>query len=238
VNNLTSDFKLDVGAAGAEFPRQKAFYVAVDSGRDQFTGTLLAGTYTLRSWIDDVTPPRVRLLTARVAAGRPTIVARVTDGGSGVDPLSLTFGYRKVLVAASAYDPATGIAVLPLPAAAPALKAGTLRARVRASDFQEAKNVNTAGTTIFPNTRFANVRLRVVDGPAVTWIRATCTRLVVAASSTKRIREVRFTGIGETRRGSFGLYSLRWHGKAPRTIRAVVVDAAGRTASAPMRACH
>jgi minor extracellular serine protease Vpr len=237
VNSLTADFKLDVGAAGAAFPRQQAFYVAVDSGRDQFTGKLLAGRYTLRSWIDDVTPPRVRLLTTRVAAGRPTIVARVTDAGSGVDPLSLTLGYRKVLVGASAYDPDTGIAVLPLPASSPALRPGVQRARIRAADLQETKNVNTAGTNIFPNTRFADVKLRVVDGPAVTWITATCTRLVVAASSTRRIGQVRFAGVGATRRGSSGLYSLRWHGTRAETIEAVAVDAAGRTARARIRAC-
>jgi minor extracellular serine protease Vpr len=237
VNNLTSDFKLDIGAAGVEFPRQQAFYVSLDSGRDQFTGQLLAGSYTLRFWIDDVTPPRVRLLTTRVAAGRPTIVARVRDAGAGVDPLSLTLGYKKILVGAAAYDPETGLAVLPLPAAAPALVAGTTRARVRAADFQEAKNVNTSGSSIFPNTRVANVPIHVVNGPAITWLGATCTRLLVTASSTKRIREVRFEGVGVVRRATLGLYSKRWHGKHARTIRAVVVDAAGRTASSSVRAC-
>jgi len=235
VNNLTADFKVDVGAAGASFPRQQAFYVAVDSGRDQFSGKLLAGPYTLRAWIDDVTPPTVRLLTARVAAGRPTLVVRVTDAGSGVDPLSLTLGYRKVLLGAAAYDATTGNAVVPLPAAAPALRPGTTRAQIRAADFQEAKNVNTSGGTIFPNTRFAKVRIHVVNGPAVTWVEASCTRLTVAASSTKRIREVRFAGVGTVRRGSNGLYSIRRRSKGSGTVRATAVDAAGRTASALTR---
>jgi len=207
----------------------------VDSGRDQFTGQLLAGSYTLRSWIDDVTPPRVRLLTTRVAAGRPTIVARVRDAGAGVDPLSLTLGYKKVLVGAAVYDPDTGLAVLPLPAAAPALVAGTTRARVRAADFQEAKNVNTSGSSIFPNTRIANVPIHVVNGPAITWLGATCTRLLVTASSTKRIREVRFAGVGTVRRGSNGLYSIRRRSKGSGTVRATAVDVAGRTASALTR---
>ena len=55
--------------------------------------------------------------------------------------------------------------------------------------------------------------------------------------STKRIREVRFEGVGVVRRATLGLYSKRWHGKHARTIRAVVVDAAGRTASSSVRAC-
>src|SRR2546430_13544223 len=39
-------------------------------------------------------PPVARVLTLRVAAGRPTIVARVLDAKSGVDPLSLTIAYN------------------------------------------------------------------------------------------------------------------------------------------------
>jgi minor extracellular serine protease Vpr len=238
VNNLTPDFKLDLGAAGVEFPLQKAYYVAVDSSRDQFTGRLAAGKYTLRAWINDVTPPAVRLLTTRVAAGRPTIVLRVTDRGSGVDPTSLTLGYAQVLVGASNYNPDTGIALLPLPATAPALHPGATRARVRAADYQEAKNVNTSGADLFPNTRFANVRLHVVAGPAITWVEATCSRLAVMASSTTRILAVRFAGAGLARRGRFGLYTLSRHAQRATTIRAVVVDTAGRTASATARACH
>jgi minor extracellular serine protease Vpr len=238
VNNLTADFKVDLGAAGAEFPRQKAYYVAVDAGRDQFSGRLLAGSYTLRAWVNDVTPPTVRLLTARVAAGRPTIVLRVTDAGAGVDPVSLVFGYRGRVVGAAEYDPDTGLAVIPLPREAPPLEAGTTRARLRAADFQEAKNVNTAGSNIFPNTRFARVQIRVVDGPALTWLRASCTRLLVAASSTKRVLLVRVAGIGTLRHGRDGLYSLRWHASGARRLRATVVDASGRNASATIRACH
>jgi hypothetical protein len=238
VNNLTDDFKTDVGAAGAEFPRPKTYYVALDSGRDPFSGKLAAGAYTLRSWIDDVTPPRVRLLTTRVAAGRPSIVVRITDAGAGVDPLSLTLGYRKALVGAAEYDRETGVAVLPLTSAAPALAPGTTRARVRASDFQETKNVNTSGSNIYPNTRFASIRIRVVAGPTVTWLERSCARLLVAASSTRPIRSVRFVGVGAARRGAYGLWSRRWHGRGARTIRVRVTDAAGRTAGVTARACH
>ncbi len=56
----------------AIFPRQQRFYVAVDSGRDPFTGNARsAGRYLLNSWVNDVTPPFVQLITQRVAAGRP-----------------------------------------------------------------------------------------------------------------------------------------------------------------------
>jgi len=238
VNNLSARFKDDAGAAGVELPRAQAYYVAVDAPRDPFTGKLLAGTYTLRSWIDDVTPPTVRLLTTRVSAGRPTIVLRATDAGSGVDPRSLTIGFKGVLVGAADYDPVTGLAVVPLPRGAPALAAGTTRARIRVSDFQETKNVDTSGPSIFPNTRFARTRLTVVEGPTVTWLQAGCSRLLVAAASTKRVREVRFFANGHAiavvRRGRSGLYRTAWRGGRA-SLRAVVVDASGRRADAETR---
>ena len=89
VNELMYDFHVDLGTAGASFPKVQRFYVVVDSGSDPFTHRPLPGGYVLRSWVNDVRPPKIRLLTRRVATGRPTIVARVTDRGSGVDPLSL-----------------------------------------------------------------------------------------------------------------------------------------------------
>ena len=124
VNALTYDYLDPISAAGSSFPRQQTFYVAVDSGRDRFTGQRLAGPYVLRSWVNDVTPPTLKLLTTQVAAGRPTIVVRSLDTQSGVDPLSLTIGYKGVLVGAASYDPISGIAVFPLPTSAPTLKTG------------------------------------------------------------------------------------------------------------------
>ena len=146
VNALTYDYLVSVGAAGVSFPRQQTFYVSVDSATDRFSGRSEPGHYMLRSWVNDVTPPTVKLLTTRVAGGRPTIVLQTFDSQSGVDPLSLTIGYHGVLIGATSYDPVTGIAVFPLPASVPPLKAGTARLRMVSSDFQEAKNVDTVGT--------------------------------------------------------------------------------------------
>ena len=235
VNNLSAGFKDDVGAAGVELPRAQTYYVAVDAPRDPFTGKLLGGSFTLRSWIDDVTPPTVRLLTTHVSAGRPTIVLRATDAGSGVDPASLTIGYGGMLVDAAEYDPVTGLAVVPLPRGAPALAAGTTRTRIRVSDFQETKNVDTSGPSIFPNTRFARAQLMVVEGPTLTWLQARCSLLLVAAASTKPVQAVRFFANGRAiavvRKARYGLYRAAWRGGRA-TVRAVVVDASGRSAAA------
>jgi hypothetical protein len=38
VNAFTAGYLAPVGAAGAAFPRQQSFFIAVDSGRDPFTG--------------------------------------------------------------------------------------------------------------------------------------------------------------------------------------------------------
>ena len=58
VNELTFDFGIDIGAAGASFPKVQRFYVSVDSGSDEFTHRSLPGAYVLRSWVNDVRPPQ------------------------------------------------------------------------------------------------------------------------------------------------------------------------------------
>ena len=74
--------------------------------------------------------------------GGRLIAARVVDRQSGLDPFSLVIAYNGVLVGAAAYDPASGLALLP------ATRAGTGdQAREdesghgEASDNQEAKNI-------------------------------------------------------------------------------------------------
>ena len=247
VNELMFDFHVDLGAAGASFPNVQRFYVVVDSGSDPFTHRARPGRYILRSWVNDVRPPRIRLLTKRVAAGRPTIVARVRDAGAGVDPLSLVIAYRGVLVGAVLYDPDSGLAIFPLPAEARKIPRGRTRAVLAASDFQEAKNVNSVGDDILPNTRFRPVSITGVSGPALTWVAPAANQcvgrtagLVVVASSTKRIRSVRFFADGKQidvdRRGTADVFSGSWTTRfaepGRHLLRALATDVGGRTLSA------
>jgi minor extracellular serine protease Vpr len=259
VNNLTFGFGLDIGAAGAALATPGDYYVSVDSGRNEFSGRRQAGRYVLTSWVNDVTPPIILPITTRTSVGRPTIAVRVIDGlfrpESGVDPVSLAIGYRGVLVAAAAYDPLTGIAVFPLPRQAPRLRAGKTRAIVLASDLQEAKNVASVSDEVLPNTSVAGVELRVVRGPAVTWLapeRRECVqrraRLLVLASSDVGVRSVGFfdgrQSIALDRRGSAGVYDGTWPTGRERAgrhvLRAVVTDAKGRRAVAEraVRVCR
>ena len=100
VNNYTLGYGAEVGAAAIVFPRAKRYWISVDAGRDIFTNERLAGRYVLHSWVNDVYPPAVRLLTRRVSAGRPLLVARIVDfpargGQSGVDPSSIVIAYQR-----------------------------------------------------------------------------------------------------------------------------------------------
>ena len=223
-NELLFDYAVDYGAAGSVFPRQQQFYVAVDSGSDRFTGQGLPGRYVLRFWENDLKPPTIKLLSTRVGAGRPTIIARVLDDKSGVDPLSLVISYRHVLVGAALYDPFSGLALFPLPREAARIPVGKTRAVIAASDYQEGKNIGSISTNLLPNTRFKRVTIRGVGGPAITWLTPAenqCVRqhqtvgLGVEATSNAPIVAVRFyvdrKQIRIIRRGSAGLFVTQWH---------------------------
>jgi minor extracellular serine protease Vpr len=247
VNSLTFDANVDVEAAGVQFPRLQRFYISVDSRADAFTNKSQKGKYLLNAWVDDLSPPLLRILTTRITAGRPLIVAQAIDTQSGVDPLSLVIGYGNALVGASAYDAASGLVIFGIPNAAPAFKAGKRTLVMQASDYQEAKNINTVGDAIAPNTAFKQAKLRVVNGPTVSWIEPparSCAlkkdQLLVVADSTKKVSKVVFTDngkrVGVDRTGPSTIYSVAWNTaklkKGKHLLVATVVDAAGRKATA------
>jgi minor extracellular serine protease Vpr len=246
-NVLTGDYRFDVGVAGADFPRAKRYYVAVDSGADIFTGRSLAGAYVLRSWINDLTPPRFKLLTRRVTAGRPLLAARVTDAGSGVDPLSLVIEYRpRVLLGAALYDPASGLALFPIPRTAPPVRRGLFKGAAEAQDNQETKNIDQIGANVLPNTTIKGVKLRGTTRQSVTWLLplgTSCVRgavsLAVAASAPFRITSIQFYDgkrlVSTVRRGTLGLYTGVWRAgsaqRGPHHLR-VVLRSGGRSVQA------
>ena len=254
-NAYMFDYRLNVGAAGQQYPRQGRYYISVDSGRDRLTGRRLDGAYLLLSWVNDVRPPRVSLVTTQVSAGRPMVVLRVLDANSGVDPFSIIIAYRQQLVGAAAYDPFSGLAFVPIPAEARALVAGRVRTTLVGSDYQETKNLDQASTNPLPNTAFRETTLRVVNRPTVTWLapnRNACVggavRLVVAAGSTRRVRSVSFYDnerrIARVRRGTVGLYAATWNARRAargrHVLEARVLDARGRSAQAvrSVRVCR
>jgi hypothetical protein len=250
VNSLTFDSGFDVGTAGVQFPRLQRFYVAVDSRADEFTNRSQKGQYVLKAWVDDLVGPAVRILTTRVTAGRPLIAAVAADGQSGVDPLSLVINYNNALIGASAYDPVSGLVLFGIPTAAPPFKAGKTNMILEASDYQEAKNINTVGDAIQPNTTFAQKKITVVAGPTVSWLApapnacaSKTEQLAVIGGALKKIRQVVFTldgkRIGVDKTGQLGLYSLAWKtgkvAKGSHVLVATLTDASGKTAASARR---
>jgi len=253
VNGLTFEYQFDNGAAAVDFPHEGRYFVAVDSRADPYTDVPLRGPYLLRSWRNDVTPPRFRFLTKVVSAGRPLLAGVATDRGAGVDPLSLVIGYKRTLLLAALYDPVSGLALWPLDGA-PKISLGRTRMIAIASDYQESKNLDQAGN-LLPNTAFRSFRLRAVKGPTITWLlprpRACVARvegLFVTAGSTHGVRNVRFFDgrrlIAKRTEGVESLFDTPWRTrKAHRgrhVLRAIVTDRRGKTATAKrfVRVCR
>jgi hypothetical protein len=126
---------------------------------------------------------------------------------------------------------------------------------ISASDFQEAKNVNSVGDDILPNTAFRPASITGVAGPALTWVAPAENQcvgrtapLIVVASSTKPVRSVRFFVDGKQidvdRKGDSDVFTGSWESRfaepGRHVLRAVASDAVGRTfaASRGLRVCR
>jgi subtilisin family serine protease len=257
VNESLPDFLYSLGVSGGVFLPPGKYYVSVDSGRDLFTGRPLAGKYTLRSWVNDVKPPTVKVLTTKLSTGRPTIVAKVTDAKSGVDPMSLQLFFgptgHQESVRATLFDPNTGIAAFSIPREATALFEGPQFMTVAASDFQESKNISESANPL-PNTRIQGLRAQAVNGPTVSWVtpeKGRCVsarqRLLVVANDNVQISSVGFFDgrrqIGRVQKNVARLYEMTWSTKGkrrgPHVLTAVASDVRGREAQAtqPIRVC-
>ena len=102
------------------------------------------GAFRFRFWVNDTSPPSIRLLHHKATIGRP-IRLTVRDSGSGVDPRSLhaKIGGKSVRLRYS-----DGVLLL----RTKGLHPGRHTMTVRASDFQETKNMEDVGP-VLPNTR-------------------------------------------------------------------------------------
>ena len=100
--------------------------------------TTTGGPFTFRYWVNDVTPPTLRLRSTKGA-----VVVSATDAGSGVDPSSIVAtldGSR----AGAAYDAARGTITIP------AAK-GRHKLVLVVSDYEETKNMEDV-PPVLPNT--------------------------------------------------------------------------------------
>jgi hypothetical protein len=136
--NPYADFGRIVPAVGAVFPAPATYDMVFDTP----VGAK-PGKFTFRFWVNDLSPPAVRLLTRTIRL-KDHIRLRVTDGGSGVDPAS-------IVVNVDALRPSfvykNGILTLQ-----GALKRGTHHLTLVVADYQETKNMENTGP-VRPNTR-------------------------------------------------------------------------------------
>ncbi len=102
------------------------------------------GAFAFRFWVNDTSPPSIRLLDRATVVGRPIRVA-VHDSGSGVDPLALRarLDGKPVRLAYS-----SGVVSVRTASLRPGKEALT----VTASDYEETKNMEDVGP-VLPNTR-------------------------------------------------------------------------------------
>jgi subtilisin family serine protease len=122
-------------------PASKTYDVVFDT-RSRAT----AGPFTFRLWIDDRTPPVVKLLTKTLSRGGILRLAAV-DAGSGIDPGSLV-AMVDGKKAPAAYS--GGMVTVRLNGLF--LTSGGHTVQVTLSDWQETKNMESFGQ-ILPNTR-------------------------------------------------------------------------------------
>ena len=108
------------------------------------------GAFTFRFWVNDVTPPTIRLQTAAVKRSA-RVQVQVGDAGSGVDPSSIS-----VTVDGKAVSFRRSGDRVTFPAGTP----GRHRLVVRAADYQELKNMENV-PQILPNTRVYSAPFRV-----------------------------------------------------------------------------
>jgi subtilisin family serine protease len=102
------------------------------------------GAFVFRFWVNDTSPPSIRLLGHKHRIGRPIRVA-VRDSGSGVDPRSLKARVGSKWVRLKY---AHGVLLL----RTKGLRRGRQALMVKASDYQETKNMEDVGP-VLPNTR-------------------------------------------------------------------------------------
>jgi subtilisin family serine protease len=146
-NPYMNEFRQPVRAAAVLAPAPGDYAVVFDSPE-----RASAGRFTFRYWVNDVSPPTVRLRTKSIPRGRPLLVSAV-DGGSGVYAESI-----RVAVDGSLARWTIRGGVISIPTRG--LAAGAHRLRVRVSDFQEAKNTENVAR-ILPNTTFLTARFTV-----------------------------------------------------------------------------
>ena len=141
INPYLATFGRKELVSGAIRPARGEYDVVFDS-----VTRAAAGRFLFRFWMNDTTPPAVRVLSRSPVRGTAFRLA-VTDRGSGVDPSSM-FAVVDNVMRKVTYSRARGVASVPIEDLAP----GRHSLSIQVSDYQEAKNMENV-LRILPNTR-------------------------------------------------------------------------------------
>jgi subtilisin family serine protease len=139
LNPYLRNFGETVLAAGAILPAAGAYDVVFDS-----PSAARAGAFAFRYWVNDVTPPTVRLRARTVRRGGALLVA-ASDGGAGVDAATL-------VVRVDGREVLAGFARGTIRIPTGGLRRGRHALRLQISDYQESRNMENVAR-ILPNTR-------------------------------------------------------------------------------------
>ena len=139
-NPYMEEFREPLLAAAVLAPLRGEYAVVFDSA--DRSG---AGSFTFRFWVNDTSPPTLRLRTRSVSAGRPVLVSAI-DRGAGVYPDSIRAAVDGSVARWTIRGGTISIRT-------DGLSRGSHRLRLRVSDFQESKNTENVAR-ILPNTRF------------------------------------------------------------------------------------
>jgi subtilase family protein len=131
LNPYRTQYGATIPVAGAVLPARGTYDLVFDT-----RSVAAAGPFTFRWWINDVTPPRLRLLSTHGG-----IVVAASDTGSGVDPSSV----------AVQLDGKTGTAKFKNGRVTISAPKGRHTFVLRVADYQETKNME-AVPPILPNT--------------------------------------------------------------------------------------
>ncbi len=134
-------------AAGALSPAPGVYSVVFDSKTRSG-----AGRFRFRFWVNDVTPPTLRLRTRSVLRGQDVRVA-ARDAGSGVAP-DYVFAFVDGRRARATFRGGViGVSTR-------SLAVGTHRLQLQVSDYQETKNTENVAR-ILPNTRILTTTIAI-----------------------------------------------------------------------------
>jgi subtilisin family serine protease len=140
LNPYRKQWDARVHTAGAVLPAPGTYDIVLDTA-----GGVAPGPFTFRYWVNDVTPPKLRLGT------RPgSIVVAASDAGSGVDPSSI-----EATIDGHSVKPTYARGVITIKASK-----GAHRLALTVSDYQETKNMEDVGP-VLPNTTQLKTTVRV-----------------------------------------------------------------------------